>query len=132
MAREGRAGHLRGAMEDLERAVARALGRSRGARGEPERLAPALKAFFRMQSLEFLMGSFADGIRRYQDAAQAGGLMALAGENGINRERFQAYIVELASQRSRNTNHGSRSAALAGHVVAPAARFESGPAGRKK
>jgi hypothetical protein len=68
---------------------------------DPEKLSDALKAFFRMQSLEFMLNSLGDGVRRYQGAAAADQLAGLAAENGANRERFQRYIVELASQREQ-------------------------------
>ena len=67
----------------------------------PENLAAALKTFFRMQSIEFMLGSFAGGVRSYQGPAQANELIAIEAENGANRERFQSYIVELATQREQ-------------------------------
>lgn len=68
---------------------------------DPEKLAPALQAFFRMQYLGFTLGSVQDGIRRYQSPALADELASLAAENGANRDRFQRYIVELAAQREQ-------------------------------
>ena len=68
---------------------------------DPEKLAPALQTFFRMQSIEFMVGSYAEGMRRYQNPAQANQLIALAAENGANRGRFQHYIVELAAQKEQ-------------------------------
>jgi hypothetical protein len=59
----------------------------------------ALKAFFRMQSVEFALGSLENAARKYQTAAAADSLTSLAAENGANRERFQQYIVELARRR---------------------------------
>jgi hypothetical protein len=68
---------------------------------DPEKLPAALKTFFRMQSLEFMLGSLGEGIRRYQGPAVADALAGVAAENGANRERFQRYIVELAAQREQ-------------------------------
>jgi hypothetical protein len=84
------------------RAQAQALAGEAGELGrDPEKLAPALQAFFRMQYLEFTLGSLQNGIRRYQSPALADELAGLAAENGANRERFQRYIVELAAQREQ-------------------------------
>ena len=68
---------------------------------DPEKLPAALKTFFRMQSLEFMLNSLGDGIRKYQNPAVAELLAGVVAENGANRERFQRYIVELASQREQ-------------------------------
>jgi hypothetical protein len=67
----------------------------------PEQLSGELKVFFRMQSIEFMAGSFAEGVRTYQGTAAAGDLVARVGENGANRERLQQYIVQLAAQREQ-------------------------------
>jgi hypothetical protein len=66
---------------------------------DPEKLPDALKAFFRLQSVEFTLGSLENAARKYQTAAAADSLTSLAAENGANRERFQQYIVELARRR---------------------------------
>ena len=68
---------------------------------DPEKLSAALKTFFRMQSLEFMLHSLTDAVRRYQSPAVAETLAGAAAENGANRERFQRYIVELAAQREQ-------------------------------
>jgi hypothetical protein len=100
--------------------------------GNPERLAPALKTFFRMQSLEFMLGSFAEGVRRYQDAGQANALIALGAENGVNRERLQSYIVDLASEREKEYEIMDREAQRCrGMLVRQPPAAKSGPAGRK-
>src|SRR4051794_7944802 len=46
----------------------------------PEKLPAALKCFFRMQSLEFTLGSLQDGMRRYESPAAASSLASLASE----------------------------------------------------
>jgi hypothetical protein len=100
--------------------------------GNPERLAPALKAFFRMQSIEFMLGSFADGLRRYQEPAEANALTALGAENGVNRERFQRYIVELAAQREQEYEIMDREAQRCrGMLLREPRPAKSGATGRK-
>jgi hypothetical protein len=84
--------------KDQDRAIqdgAKALART------PERLSAALELFFRVQGLETMLGSLEEGIRRYQSPALAQELAGLRGENGINRDRLQTYIVSLAAQRER-------------------------------
>ena len=65
----------------------------------PEKLSACLELYFRITGLEDMLISLEEGIRRYQDPALAQSLMALAAENGANRNRFQTYIVNLAAQR---------------------------------
>ena len=74
---------------------ARSLARS------PERLSAAIELFFRIQGLETMLGSLEAGLRQYQSPALAQELAGLEAENGVNRDRLQRYIVNLAAQRER-------------------------------
>ena len=67
----------------------------------PEKLSACLELYFRIAGLEDMLASLNDGIRRYQDPALAAKLASLAAENGANRNRFQTYIVNLATQREQ-------------------------------
>lgn len=67
----------------------------------PEKLSASLELYFRITGLEEMLASLEDGIRRYQDPALAQSLVALVAENGANRNRFQTYIVNLATQREQ-------------------------------
>ncbi len=67
----------------------------------PEKLSASLEVFFRAQSLEAMLGSLEEGVRRYQDPAVARMLASLVAENGANRVRLQQYIVNLASEREQ-------------------------------
>src|SRR5690348_9603178 len=67
----------------------------------PEKLSACLELYFRIAGLEDMMGSLGDGARRYQDPGLAQRLAALVAENGANRNRLQAYIVNLATQREQ-------------------------------
>jgi len=67
----------------------------------PERLASSIDLFIRMQSLDVMLLSLEEGIRRYQTPASAQALAALAAQDGPSRERFQRYIVNLASAREQ-------------------------------
>jgi hypothetical protein len=74
---------------------AQALGRN------PEQLAASIELFFRIQSLESMLGSLEEGMRKYQKPAEAQALASLVAQAGANRDRFQKYIVDLATDRER-------------------------------
>jgi hypothetical protein len=74
---------------------AKALARS------PEKLSAGLVVLFRIQSLESIIGSLIEGMRKYQSAAAAQELAALSAENGANRDRFQRYLVNLAADEEQ-------------------------------
>jgi hypothetical protein len=67
----------------------------------PEKLSAALELLFRIEGLETMLGSLVEGTRKYQDPAAAEALASLAAENGVNRDRFQRYIVNLAAEREQ-------------------------------
>jgi hypothetical protein len=68
----------------------------------PEKLSASLEVLFRIQGLESMVPSLAEAIRKYQDPAEAQALLGLAAENGANRERLKAYIVNLAAEREQD------------------------------
>src|SRR5258705_414491 len=73
-----------------------------GARGlakNPERLSSALELFFRLEGLERMLGSIAEGARKYQGGQTAQSLAALYAEGGANRERFRGYMINLSVER---------------------------------
>jgi hypothetical protein len=67
----------------------------------PEQLGPSIDLFIRVQSLDVMLLSLQEGIRKYQTAADAQALAALEAQNSANRERFQRYIVNLANTREQ-------------------------------
>ena len=67
----------------------------------PEKLSTCLELYFRVQAIEQMIGSLAEGIRKYQDAELADTLTSLSAENGANRNRLESYIVNLAAQREQ-------------------------------
>ena len=67
----------------------------------PEKLSAGLQLLFRMQALENMSGSLEEGTRKYQNPDAASELASLMAENGVNRERFQQYLVGLAAQREQ-------------------------------
>jgi len=67
----------------------------------PEALSAALVVLFREQSLETMLGSVAEAMRKYQSADTAQELVALTAEGGANRDRLQQYVVNLAAEREK-------------------------------
>jgi hypothetical protein len=86
------------ASKDQARAIARD---AEALRRNPEKLSKCLELYLRIDGMEQMINSLVDGIRKYQDPALAGELASLSAENGANRNRFQAYIVSLASQQEQ-------------------------------
>lgn len=68
---------------------------------EPERLTFALDTFFRLGAFESLLGSLAEGVRKYQNPAIADLLQGVMSENSANRERLRAYVLELAEAKEQ-------------------------------
>jgi len=68
----------------------------------PERLSASLEVYFRIHSLESMLASVEEAIRRYQSPANAQALAMLQAENDSNRDRLQKYIVNLASEREQD------------------------------
>lgn len=63
----------------------------------PEKLSAGLELLFRMQALDVMLGSLEEGMRKYQKTSGAQPLAALAAEIGPDRERFERYLVGLAT-----------------------------------
>ena len=69
---------------------------------KPEQLSMALQVYFRIQGLDTMIASLAEGMSRYQSPGDAQPLMALSAENGANRDRLQRYIVSLAGAQEQD------------------------------
>ena len=67
----------------------------------PEALSGELQVLFREQSLEILLNSVAEAMRKYQNPAAAQELVAMAAESGADRDRLEQYVVNLASEREK-------------------------------
>lgn len=66
---------------------------------DPERMTPALEAYFRLQSLEAALAALGEGVRRYQNPALADLILGVISENENNRSRLRSYLVELVSTK---------------------------------
>jgi hypothetical protein len=108
------------ASKDQARALAdgaKSLARS------PEHLSASLELFFRIQGLETMLTSVEEGVRKYQSPADAESLVRLEAQNGANRDRFQRYIVNLASEREHELQVMDKEAQRCrGMVTAPATK----------
>jgi hypothetical protein len=68
---------------------------------QPDRLPLALDTYFRMQSLDSMLGSLIEGIRKYQNPAVGDLIQGIMAENGSNREHLREYIRELATEKEQ-------------------------------
>jgi len=68
---------------------------------QPEKQTLALDTYFRMQSMESLVGSIVEGVRKYQNPALASLIQTLIGENNANRDRLRQYVQDLAAQKEQ-------------------------------
>src|SRR5580658_1383276 len=64
---------------------------------EPERLTAALDTYFRLQSLEVVLTSLIEGVRKYQNPALADLLRSVVSENNASRQQLRQYLVDLAA-----------------------------------
>ena len=65
----------------------------------PEKLTDALQTLFRIRTLESMVASLSEGIRKYQNPPMADLLNAAVAENAANRDRLQQYVFELATEK---------------------------------
>lgn len=68
---------------------------------QPDRLTLALETMFRLQAVESMLGSLAEGIRRYQNPALADLVQGVAGESNASRDKLRQYVVDLATTREQ-------------------------------
>lgn len=95
---------------------------------DPEKLPLELELYFRMQSIDTMLGSVEEGMRKYQDPASAQALASLQAESGANRDRLQRYLVDLAADHEQQLHVMDREAQRCRAIVtAPAAK-----SGKKK
>ena|SRR5581483_3101473 len=77
---------------------------------QPERLPLALDTYFRMQSLDTMLGSLIQGIRRYQNPAVGDLVQGILNENTGNRDRLREYIRQLATEKEQEFQIADREA----------------------
>ena len=99
---------------------ARALARN------PEKLAALLELFLRIEALDTMLRSLEEGIRRYQTPNVAETIASLAAAGGATRERFRAYMVNLAAERDQQFEIMDREAQRCRALLIQAPRKTSG------
>jgi hypothetical protein len=62
----------------------------------PEKLTGALQLLFRIRTLETMLASLAEGLRKYQNPSMADMLQGAVAEDAGNRDHLQQYSLELA------------------------------------
>ena len=67
----------------------------------PEKLTAALDTFFRLQTLETLLASLTEGVRKYQNPALADLLADVMSENSAARQQLRQYLVDLADLKEK-------------------------------
>jgi len=77
---------------------------------QPDRLSIAMETGLRVQSLEFMLLSIAEVVRRYQNGAIADLLISQLGESAAPREKFRQYVVQLAAAKEEELNVADREA----------------------
>lgn len=75
------------------------IGSSEAFSRNPERLTLGLETYFRMQSVEAVLGSLTEGVRKYQNPALASIMQSVIAENSANRDRLRQYLQDLAKQK---------------------------------
>ncbi len=68
---------------------------------KPENMPAAIETYFRLEATETIVNSVREGLRKYQSPDLAKMIGDVMQENSINREKFKAYIVDLANLRSQ-------------------------------
>lgn len=68
---------------------------------DPQRLTTALDAYFRMESVEVLVNSLREGLRKYQSPDLANLISEVMVGNSNNREKLRMHIVDLAAMREQ-------------------------------
>jgi hypothetical protein len=68
---------------------------------QPEKLSLAIATYFRMQSVETMINSLAEGVRRYQEPKLGDQLVGTLAANFGNRDQLRQYIADLADTREQ-------------------------------
>jgi hypothetical protein len=68
---------------------------------QPTKITAALTAYFRMQSVDLMLRSYAEGIRKYQNPALAELLQGALASTAAGREKLRQYIMDLAADKEQ-------------------------------
>jgi hypothetical protein len=98
----------------------------------PAKLSAAIELTYRLQALESVMGSLADGMRRYHNPAMADLVMGVLTENGAHRDQLQQYVVELAVDKETECAVADQEAQRCRGFLSRQTPAAPAPAARKK
>ena len=68
---------------------------------QPDRLPLALDTYFRIESMDVMLGSLVEGIRKYQNPAVGELVQGIMYENSTDRDRLRDYVRELATEKEQ-------------------------------
>lgn len=68
---------------------------------DPEKISAALDTFFRLQYVEMMLNSLAEGVRKYQNPALADLITGIVSSQAANRQKLQQYVVDLAATKEQ-------------------------------
>jgi len=77
---------------------------------QPDRLPLALDTYFRIESMDLMLGSLMEGIRKYQNPAVAELVQGIMYENSGDRDRLREYVRELATEKEQEFQIADREA----------------------
>jgi hypothetical protein len=99
----------------------------------PEKLGVAVDAYFRLETLEMMLGSLGDGLRRYQNPALADLLAGTWADGSGSRMELRKYVHDLASVKDDELAVMDREAQACRtqNVRRPAARKKTGGNAKK-
>ena len=66
---------------------------------DPQRVGKTLEAYLRLQSIDAMVRSLGEGIRRYQNPAVADLLLGVMSENSDQVQKLREYLVELVEAK---------------------------------
>jgi hypothetical protein len=66
---------------------------------EPEKMTLALDTYIRLETLDTMMNSLSEGVRKYQNPALADLIQGILGENDAQRAKLRNYVTELISTK---------------------------------
>jgi len=76
----------------------------------PGSLAKSVESFLRMLSVEEMMDSFLEGVRRYHNSAVADQITGIMNEGSASRAGLRRYLLELATVKENECNIALREA----------------------
>jgi hypothetical protein len=68
---------------------------------KPDSIPFAIETYFRLEATETIVNSVREGLRKYQSPDLARMIGDVMNENSNNREKFKAYLVDLANMRAQ-------------------------------